>query len=53
MIMMKTIFAVDDSDTNLIAVETALEEHYRVMTMPSAAKMFSLLEKNYAGFDFA
>jgi putative two-component system response regulator len=42
---MKTIFAVDDSDTNLSVVEEALEEHYRVMTVPSAAKMFALLEK--------
>ncbi|MDR0472404.1 MAG: response regulator [Treponema sp.] len=42
---MKTIFAVDDSDTNLSVVEDALEEHYRIMTMPSAAKLFALLEK--------
>ena len=43
--MQKTIFVVDDSDTNLSVSEEALEEHYRVMTMPSAAKMFTLLEK--------
>ena len=42
---MKTIFIVDDSDTNLIMAETALESKYRVMTMPSAAKMFSLLKR--------
>jgi putative two-component system response regulator len=42
---LKTIFVVDDSDTNLSMAESALEDHYRVMTMPSAAKMFSLLEK--------
>ncbi|MDR1868376.1 MAG: response regulator [Treponema sp.] len=42
---MKTIFVVDDSDTNLTMAEAALEDQYRVMTMPSAAKMFSLLEK--------
>ena len=42
---MKTIFVVDDSDTNLSMAETALEDSYRVMTMPSAAKMFSLMEK--------
>jgi putative two-component system response regulator len=42
---MKTIFAVDDSDTNLSVVEEALDEQYRVMTLPSAAKMFVLLEK--------
>ena len=42
---MKTIFVVDDSDTNLAAAEEALEDHYNIMTIPSAAKMFSLLEK--------
>jgi len=41
----KTIFVVDDSDTNLTMAEEALENHFRVMTMPSAAKMFSLLER--------
>ena len=43
--MPKTIFVVDDSDTNLLKAEETLEEFYRVMTMPSAAKMFALLEK--------
>ena len=42
---MKTIFVVDDSDTNLAMAEEALEDHFNVMTMPSAAKMFALLEK--------
>ena len=42
---MKTIFIVDDSDTNLSMAEAVLEDHYRVMTMPSAHKMFALLEK--------
>ena len=42
---MKTIFVVDDSDTNLSMAENALEDTYRVMTMPSSAKMFALLEK--------
>jgi len=42
---MKTIFVVDDSDTNLSMAEAALEDQYRVMTMPSATKMFELLEK--------
>jgi putative two-component system response regulator len=41
----KTIFVIDDSDTNLSMAETALEDNYRVMTMPSADKMFQLLEK--------
>jgi putative two-component system response regulator len=43
--MVKTVFVVDDSDTNLSIAEQALEEDYRVMTLPSAFKMFSLLEK--------
>jgi len=43
--MMKTIFVVDDSDTNLLTAEEALEDHYNVMTIPSAAKMFGFLEK--------
>ena len=42
---MKTIFVVDDSDTNLSMAESALEEQYHVMTMPSAAKMFELLDR--------
>ena len=43
--MQKTIFIVDDNDTNLSIAKEALKDLYRVMTMPSAAKMFSLLEK--------
>jgi putative two-component system response regulator len=42
---LKTIFIVDDSDTNLSMAEAVLEDQYTVMTVPSAAKMFSLLEK--------
>jgi len=42
---MKTIFAVDDSDTNLSTAKKTLESRYKVFTMPSAAKMFTLLEK--------
>ena len=42
---MKTIFIVDDSDTNLAMAEEALEDYFCTMTLPSAAKMFSLLEK--------
>jgi putative two-component system response regulator len=41
----KTIFVIDDSDTNLSMAESVLEDQYRVMTMPSAKKMFSLLDK--------
>ena len=43
--MVKTIFVVDDNDTNLSMAKEALKEQYRVMTMPSAEKMFDLLEK--------
>ena len=43
--MQKTIFVVDDNDTNLSVAKEALKEYYRVMTLPSAAKMFSLIEK--------
>ena len=43
--MQKTIFVVDDNDTNLSMAKETLKEQYRVMTLPSAAKMFSLLEK--------
>jgi len=45
MYILKTIFVVDDSDTNLAMAEEALENDYNVMTMPSAGKMFLLLEK--------
>ena len=43
--MQKTIFIVDDNDTNLSMAKEALKDQYRVMTIPSAAKMFTLLEK--------
>jgi putative two-component system response regulator len=42
---MKTIFVVDDSFTNLITAKKTLESSYLVVTMSSAIKMFSLLEK--------
>jgi putative two-component system response regulator len=42
---LKTIFIVDDSDTNLATAEEALEDYYSIMTLPSAPKMFKLLEK--------
>jgi putative two-component system response regulator len=42
---MKTIFVVDDDNTTLSVVEKALENQYRVMTMPTAAVMFASLEK--------
>ena len=43
--MQKTIFVVDDNDINLTIAKETLKEHYRVMTLPSAARMFALLEK--------
>ena len=43
--MQKTVFVVDDNDINLSMAKESLKEQYRVMTMPSAAKMFMLLEK--------
>ncbi|MCL2840557.1 MAG: response regulator [Defluviitaleaceae bacterium] len=43
--MSKIIFVVDDNDINLSMAKEALKEQYRVMTLPSAAKMFTLLEK--------
>lgn len=42
---MKTVFVVDDNDTNLLIAETLLGNIYNVITVPSAAKMFKLLEK--------
>jgi putative two-component system response regulator len=42
---METIFVIDDSDTNLTTAESALEDIYAIMTMPSAAKMFTMLKK--------
>ena len=43
--MQKTIFVVDDNGTNLSMAEDALENQYRVITLSSAAKMFTILEK--------
>jgi putative two-component system response regulator len=43
--MNKTIFVVDDNDTNLAMAKQALGNTYRVLLMPSAAKMFNLAEK--------
>ncbi|MDR0197838.1 MAG: response regulator, partial [Oscillospiraceae bacterium] len=42
---MKTIFITDDSDTNLMAIQAALSDVYETFTLPSAAKMFKLLER--------
>jgi len=42
---MDTVFVIDDVDVNLAKAEQALEDSYRVFTLPSAASMFELLEK--------
>ena len=42
---MKTIFIVDDNDTNLMAAKTAMDGAYKTFALPSAEKMFKLLEK--------
>jgi len=42
---MKTVFIVDDNDTNLMAAKTALDGTYKTFALPSAEKMFKLLEK--------
>jgi len=42
---MKTIFIVDDNDTNLMAAKTALDGVYKTFALPSAEKMFKLAEK--------
>ncbi|MDR3000249.1 MAG: response regulator [Fibromonadaceae bacterium] len=42
---MKIIFVVDDSAVNLTKAKQALEGRYRVLTLLSAEKMFTLIEK--------
>jgi len=42
---MKIIFIVDDNATNLITAKTVLEDEYKTYAIPSAAKMFQMLEK--------
>jgi putative two-component system response regulator len=42
---MKIIFVVDDNDTNLMAAKGALDNTYKTFAVPSAEKMFKLLEK--------
>lgn len=43
--MQKIVFVVDDSITNLVSTEEALRKHYQAITMSSAARMFTALEK--------
>jgi putative two-component system response regulator len=42
---MKTIFIVDDNDTNLMTAKIALDGTYKTFALPSAARMFKLAEK--------
>ncbi|MCL2006650.1 MAG: response regulator [Treponema sp.] len=41
----KTVFIVDDSATNLLTAEQALEKYYKVITLSSVSRMFSMLGK--------
>ncbi|MCL2226772.1 MAG: response regulator [Oscillospiraceae bacterium] len=41
----KTIFVCDDDDTFLAKFDAALRRHYKVITMSSGQKLFSLLDK--------
>jgi putative two-component system response regulator len=43
--MRKTVFVVDDVATNLTMAVAALESQYRILTMQSASRMFTILEK--------
>jgi len=47
--MGKIIFIVDDNDANLVMTSSVLENEFKVLTMPSAQKMFALLEKMKPG----
>ena len=42
---MKTVFIVDDNDANLLLAKNALEGTYETFAMPSAARMFKIIEK--------
>jgi diguanylate cyclase (GGDEF)-like protein len=42
---MKTVFVVDDNQTNLVSAKNALSGIYRTLTVLSAAKMFQIAEK--------
>ena len=43
--MDKLLFIVDDNDSNLTVLAGIFENDYKVLTMPSATKMFNLLKK--------
>jgi len=40
----KIILVVDDNETSLVACKQILKPHYTVYTVPSAARMFELLQ---------
>jgi putative two-component system response regulator len=42
---MKTVFIVDDNDANLLLVKNSLKGAYETFALPSAARMFKLVEK--------
>jgi len=42
---LKIIFAVDDNETSRISAKSALDKIYAVYALPSAARMFKMLEK--------
>jgi putative two-component system response regulator len=43
--MQKTIFVVDDNLTNLSVAKDVLKDSYKILTLPSAEKMFAMMEK--------
>jgi CheY-like chemotaxis protein len=47
--MQNMVFIVDDNDVNLVMAAAMLENDYRVLTMPSAEKMFAILGKKRPG----
>ena len=42
---MKIVFIVDDNDANLLLAKNALDGIYETYAMPSAARMFKIMEK--------
>ena len=42
---MKKVFIIDDNDTNLTVIAAMLEDEFKVFTMVSVAKMFTMLDK--------
>ena len=41
----KIVFIVDDSDSNLLLAKNALEGVYETYALPSAARLFKIMEK--------